>query len=374
MKVAIIGGGAIGLSLGWELAERGHKITIIDQNQFGRKASWAGAGVLLPGNAETAIHPLEHLEEASNQFHKKWSKRLLEQTGIDNGYRKTGGLYVATSPGEIATLIGSLGYWAERKIDVEKLSTEEFASRFPKMKHLVNPANSSFLSAWMPAEAQICNPWHIKALVAACEKANVTLLPNQTVSKFEKSSAHAVCAIEVDGELIEVDHCVFACGAWTQQVASALVDSVQVVPVRGQIVLYRLDEPLELPVINEGTRYIVPRDDGHVLVGATIEEVGFDESTTQRELDQLAADAKRLVPNLTKDKIVQTWAGLRPGTHDGFPYMGRLPGFDNAFVSTGHFKTGLQLSSGSAVAMADLIEEKPSFVDLTPFDPSRVLL
>jgi glycine oxidase len=127
-------------------------------------------------------------------------------------------------------------------------------------------------------------------------------------------------------------------------------------------------------VINEGTRYIVPRDDGHVLVGATIEEVGFDESTTQRELDQLAADAKRLVPNLTKDKIVQTWAGLRPGTHDGFPYMGRLPGFDNAFVSTGHFKTGLQLSSGSAVAMADLIEEKPSFVDLTPFDPSRVLL
>jgi len=140
------------------------------------------------------------------------------------------------------------------------------------------------------------------------------------------------------------------------------------------MILYKLDAPLALPIVNEGTRYVVPRDDGHVLVGATIEEAGFNESTTDEAKMTLAADAKRLVPLLTEDKIEKAWAGLRPGTHDAFPYMGRLPGCENAFVSTGHFKTGLQLSPGSAVAMADLIEGKDTLVDLTPFDPSRVLV
>lgn len=375
MRIAIVGGGVIGLSLAWELATRKHCVTLIDQGEFGRKASWAGAGVLLPGNSETAIHPLEHLEALSNEIHAKWSEQLSGVTGIDNGYRRSGGLYVATTPGEVATLAGSLGYWAERNITVEKLPGEEFVSRFPKMSHLLKATDTTkFLSAWMPGEAQICNPWHIRALVAACRQESVELLPNESVQTFETSSPHQVQSLQIGDRKIEIDQCVFACGAWTQQVASALVDCVQMVPVRGQIVLFKLTQKLDLPVVNEGTRYIVPRDDGHVLVGATIEEVGFDESTSELELDRLAADAQRLVPDLTKEKIVQSWAGLRPGTHDGFPYMGRLPGFDNAFVSTGHFKTGLQLSSGSAVAMADLIEGKEPLVDLTPFDPSRVIL
>lgn len=375
MKIAIIGGGVIGLSLAWELATRKHRVALIDHGEFGRKASWAGAGVLLPGNAETAIHPLEHLEAQSNEIHARWSEQLSEVTGIDNGYRNSGGLYVATSPGEVATLAGSLGYWAERNIEVERLTDETFASAFPKMKHLLDsPGTTKFLSAWMPGEAQICNPWHVRALVAACQYESVDLYPNQSVQSFKTSSPHKLQSLSVGDRNIEVDHCVFACGAWTQQVASALVDCVPMVPVRGQIVLYKLDKKLDLPVVNEGTRYIVPRDDGHVLVGATIEEVGFDESTSEEELERLATDASRLVPDLTKEKIAQSWAGLRPGTHDGFPYMGRLPGFDNAFVSTGHFKTGLQLSSGSAVAMADLIEGREPSVDLTPFDPSRVIL
>jgi glycine oxidase len=233
--------------------------------------------------------------------------------------------------------------------------------------------SEKFLSAWMPEEAQICNPWHVKALVAACERGRVRMLPSTTISEFN-ASTHELKSIRVAGEQIEFDVCVFACGAWTQNVTKPFIDCVQMVPVRGQMILYRLDAALELPVINEGTRYIVPRNDGHVLVGATIEEVGFDESTTDSEIGKLAADAQRLVPSLTREKIVKTWAGLRPGTHDGFPYMGRLPSFDNVFVSTGHFKIGLQLSTGSAVAMADLIENKPTLVDLTPFDPSRVLV
>jgi len=371
MKIAIIGGGVIGLSTAWELSSRGHSVTLIDKAEFGRKASWAGAGILLPGNAETAIHPLEHLEAASNDLHETWSQKLRDQTGIDNGYRNCGGLYVATTAGEIATLAGSIGYWAERNIRAEQLSRESLADQYPSLSDLTK--SDKFLAAALPDEAQICNPWHVKALVAACEKNAVRMLANHSVSNI-KSSSSELESITINGQQESFDAYLFACGAWTGQVTSSFVDCVQMVPVRGQMILYRLDTPLELPIINEGTRYIVPRDDGHVLVGATIEEAGFDESTTDSAIEKLSSDAKRIVPLLSDDKILKTWAGLRPGTHDGFPYMGRLPGFENAFVSTGHFKIGLQLSPGSAVAMADLVEGKQTLVDLTPFDPSRVLV
>ena len=371
MNVAIIGGGVIGLSTAWELSSRGHDVTLIDRAAFGRKASWAGAGILLPGNAETAIHPLEHLEAVSNDLHELWAEKLRDQTGIDNGYRKCGGLYVAMTAGEIATLAGSIGYWAERNIEAEKLSREVFAERYPSLGDLTSSEN--FMAAALPHEAQICNPWHVKALVSACEKNSVRMLPNCEVADFVTDSTK-LKSVTINQQELCFDAFVFACGAWTQQVTSSLVDCVQMVPVRGQMILYRFDSALDLPIINEGTRYIVPRDDGYVLVGATIEEAGFDESTTDVAIEKLSSDARRIVPSLTADKIEKTWAGLRPGTHDGFPYMGRLPGFSNAFVSTGHFKTGLQLSAGSAVAMSDLIEGKQTLVDLAPFDPSRVLL
>jgi glycine oxidase len=163
MNIVIIGGGVIGLSTAWELASRGHKITLADSGQFGRKASWAGAGILLPGNASTAIHPLERLEAASNDLHQRWARRLLHETGIDNGYRKCGGVYVATTAGEVATLAGSIGYWDERKIDADQLSREEFLKQFPTLSHLAE--SKTFLSAWMPDEAQICNPWHNNRLL-----------------------------------------------------------------------------------------------------------------------------------------------------------------------------------------------------------------
>lgn len=371
MKIAIVGGGVIGLSLAWELSSRGHQLTLVDQGPFGRKASWAGAGILLPGNQATSIHPLEHLEATSNDLHQSWAKRLLQQTGVDNGYRKCGGLYVATTAGEVATLAGSLGFWEERKIAAENLTREELQKRFPSLAHLTT--GKTFLAAWMPDEAQICNPWHLNALVKACQKNGVELLPESSVSEFDVTAGRLV-SCHVEQTRSDFDTFVFCCGAWTEQITSGMTECIQMVPVRGQMILYRLDRPLELPIVNEGTRYVVPRDDGYVLVGATIEEAGFDESTTASSIETLSADAQRLVPQLSLERIEKTWAGLRPGTHDGFPYMGRLPGLENAFVSTGHFKTGLQLSTGSAVAMADLIEGKKPLVDLTPFDPSRVLI
>jgi len=142
-------------------------------------------------------------------------------------------------------------------------------------------------------------------------------------------------------------------------------------PVRGQMLLYKLDTAPFAAIVNEGTRYLVPRADGHVLFGATIEEVGFDMSTTESGITNLTQHAQTILPELTEDRLVKTWAGLRPGTFDGFPYIGPLSQSSNLFVAAGHFKAGLHLSPGTAEVIADLIEHKTPSIDLRPFAPSR---
>jgi glycine oxidase len=124
-------------------------------------------------------------------------------------------------------------------------------------------------------------------------------------------------------------------------------------------------------VLNEGSRYLVARDDGHVLVGSTEEEAGFDKSTTSTAIEELTRLACDLVPELRRFAVEQTWAGLRPGTYDGFPYLGAVPGLENAFVAAGHFRSGLHLSTGTAVVMGQLMRGETPIIDLSPFRVGR---
>jgi glycine oxidase len=142
-------------------------------------------------------------------------------------------------------------------------------------------------------------------------------------------------------------------------------------PIRGQIVLFRCHEPPITRIINEGSRYLVPREDGRVLAGSTEEEVGFDKRTTAEAIADLTEFARDLVPALREATIEKTWAGLRPGSFDGLPYLGRLPGLMNAYVAAGHFRNGLFLSTATAVVMSQLIRGEQPEVDLSPFRVGR---
>src|SRR5205823_4200007 len=127
----------------------------------------------------------------------------------------------------------------------------------------------------------------------------------------------------------------FTAGAWTGQLLARLGMSIGILPIRGQMVLFRSSQPPIKRVVNEGSRYLVPREDGHVLAGSTEEEVGFDKRTTAAAIAELTAFARDLVPALRNATIEQTWAGLRPGSFDGLPYLGRLPSLRNAFIASG---------------------------------------
>jgi glycine oxidase len=166
----------------------------------------------------------------------------------------------------------------------------------------------------------------------------------------------------------------FTAGAWTGQLLKRLGMDVGIMPIRGQMVLFRCESATGAPIgriINEGSRYLAPRDDGRVLAGSTEEEVGFDKRTTEEAIADLIAFARGIVPALRDAPIEQTWAGLRPGSFDGLPYLGRLPGLKNAFIAAGHFRSGLFLSTATAVVMSELMRGEQQQVDLSPFRVGR---
>jgi glycine oxidase len=163
-----------------------------------------------------------------------------------------------------------------------------------------------------------------------------------------------------------------ATGAWSQGLVARLGAEPKVKPIRGQIALLSTRQPVFKHVINEGPRYFVPRPDGRLLVGSTEEDAGFDRSTTAGALAGLLDFAIGLAPSLADAKLECTWAGLRPSTPDGQPYIGRVAGLDNAFVAAGHFRSGLHLSTGTAVVMSQLIRGLAPQIDLTPFQLDRV--
>lgn len=372
MKVAIVGGGVIGLSLAYELSRRGHEVVVAERDRLGRQSSWAGAGVFPPSNIETAIHPLEHLEARSDQLHPIWAAELQQQTGIDNGFSRCGGLYLARTVGEKAALAGVVGEWQERAFEAVELTPQEMKTRFGALGAFGGAGDPELVAWWLPGETQLCNPLHLKALAAACKLNGVTLLENCGDVNLNRDETHVQdIAIPGHGQTtITADAYCITAGAWAQQI----VKEIPMVPVRGQMLMYKLDAAPFASVVNEGSRYLVPRSDGHVLFGATIEEVGFDTSTTDIGLENLQRHANDLLPSLTPENLVKSWAGLRPGTFDGFPYIGPLANYNNVFVAVGHFKAGLHLSPATAEVIADLIEQKKPGIDLRPFAPSRVVI
>jgi glycine oxidase len=365
----IIGGGVVGLSLAYELARRTWQVTILDRGPLGREASWAGAGILPPANAATALHPLDRLRALSNDLHAVWAKRLLAETGIDNGYRRCGGLYLARTPGETAALAAMASTFAAEQIACRRLSMQEVMQLEPALERL---ASSGDLRAAyeLPEECQLRNPRHLQALAAACRKLGVEIQENCEATELVHEGDR-IKALRTNGGDVAADAFAITAGPWTERILAREQVTTGIFPMRGQMVLFRCPRAPFRHILNDGPRYLVPREDGYVLAGSTEEEAGFDKSTTAEAIAELAEFATNLVPALRNATIEQTWAGLRPASYDGFPYIGRLPGVENSFVAAGHFRSGLHLSPGTAVVLADLMSGATPAIDLTPFRVSR---
>jgi glycine oxidase len=363
----VVGGGVVGLSLAWELARAGERVRVVDKQTPGREASWAGAGILPPANRATAAHPYGQLCGLSLELHAEWADRLREATGIDTGFRRCGGIYLARSAGETAALVGWAGAAADEQIAIERLDSAALARIEPGLAEIAPAARAAYL---LPEECQLRNPRHVRALIAACQQAGVEISADCEVLDATRAKGRIV-QLETTTGAITGDRFCFTSGAWTGRLLAKLEFDVAVLPIRGQMVLFRCPAPPLAHVVNEGPRYLVPRDDGRVLVGATEEEVGFDKRNTDEAVTELRELARELVPALREAEVERTWAGFRPATFDGFPYLGKLPGLDNAFVAAGHFRSGIYLSPATAVVMRQVMRGETPEIDIGPFRVGR---
>ncbi len=376
--LAIIGGGVIGLSIALEAANHGWRVVVLESGQLGREASWAGAGILPAGAKVEAHDPIEQLRSLSAELHAIWARQLLEWTGIDTEYRNCGGLYVATTLAEKATLAANRFWWEEHGIAYEAWSHSQARARVQGIDRLIERFPTCEL--WfVPDDCRLRNPRHISALIAACRARGVRLLENARVEELITVGTRIEAArlrVQADGQGTEhVDvraerYCICN-GAWAVELLDSLGIPTGILPVRGQMVLYRSPRPLFSMVINEGHRYLVPRDDGHVLAGSCEEEVGFDRSTTPEMIAELQAWAQGLWPELADVPVVDQWAGLRPGSFDSFPYLGAIPAYYNAYIASGHFRHGLHWSTATAVLMVEVMSGRKPRIDLNPFRLQR---
>ncbi|HUY34946.1 MAG TPA: glycine oxidase ThiO [Pirellulales bacterium] len=365
VDLLIVGGGVVGLSLAYETSAAGLSVRVIDRGPPGREASWAGAGILPPTGDTPTNDPLLQLHRLSNTLHAEWARRLAEETGVDNGFRRCGGLYLARDAATDGELRQTALAWRESGVTVQSLSAAEMADVEPALepKDIVR-------CYCLRDEAQLRNPRHLKALLAACAQRGVEVSAGVAAEEFH-IQGRRITAVETSGGPLAADQICITNGAWAKTLLGRLGVPVGMKPVRGQMVLVSGPRPALRRIVNDGPRYLVPRGDGRVLVGSTEEDAGFDKRTTADGVAGLLDFAVHLAPGLKPAQFEQCWAGLRPATLDGLPYLGRLPELDNAYVAAGHFRSGLQLSPGTAVVMSRLIQGLETTIDMRPFRIER---
>ena len=360
--VLILGGGVIGLTTAYFLARGGARVEVIDKGDLGRETSWAGAGILSPTPAVARAHtPDDLLAAHSGRLFPQLSEELRTSTGLDNGYLVRGGwglFDTEESP--------PLRLWREQEIDFEELDERAVREREPGL----SPGPGRAL--YFPAMGQVRNPRHLKALIAWCGLHGVGLHPGCPVYGFERSGGHVTAARTARGPL-HAGKFLLATGAWTESLLEEVGYRPGIYPVRGQIALLHPQAPILTRVVERGKRYLVPRPDGRVLVGSTEEDAGFEKQTTATAIAELLEFAMTLAPALAQAPLERCWAGLRPGSPDGRPFLGPVPGLDNLYIAAGHYRSGIQLSPATGLVLAELLLGRPTTVPLDAFRLDRTI-
>ena len=363
----VIGGGVIGLTTAWRLAQLGLSVRVVDQSTPGREASWAGAGILPPGYpspvsgsalaagsspADTfppaVADPLTRLTAITCSLWPEMSAELRTTTGIDNEFHRCGGLEL--SLGTLEALIAARTHWDAIGARTEWLE--------PSAVRELEPAFSGREAAFLlPDLCQVRNPRHLAALLRACELAGVEITPNCPVTGWTSHHGRLTTAVTPSGEIAAGQFCVTA-GAWSSQLLARAGVTLEVIPVRGQIVLLEPCEVRLTRVIERDKRYLVPRRDGRLLIGSTEELTGFEKGNTDEGVSGLLEFATDICPGLKDARIEKCWSGLRPSAVRGRPFIGPVPGWDNLLVATGHFRSGLHLSPATAEILVSLAQGK----------------
>jgi glycine oxidase len=367
--VLVIGGGFIGLASALELARAKLRVTVLERGTLGSEASWAGAGLTKPCSWNRH-DPMAQLLRQGIWLHRARNPQFAEETGIDVEYCVCGRLGLLTTDQQVRM--------ARSEIPGAERYAEQYGSPLIEVIDIdearrIEPAIGADAPAVVRcfATAQLRNPRMIQALRAACEQVGVRIVENAPVTALLREGSRVI-GVRTPNSEYSAGHTVLAAGAWSGRIDQDVRSLAPVEPVRGQIALLHMDRILLHHVIERGPCYLIPRRDGHVLVGATTEpDAGFDKSTTKDGIDGLLADAFDIVPALKDASLVKTWAGLRPGTPDHRPVIGTHESCPGLIFATGHYKTGICLMWITARVVCDLIANGRTEVNLERCRPGR---
>jgi len=371
----IIGGGIIGLSIARELAGRGLAVRVVCRDDPRDTASWAAAGIFPPAPDHPAGTPNERFTAYSDRLHRIWADELRAETGIDNELERCGGLHLAGDARATARLLEARHSWLARGARCDPLAADDVVAVEPALRHAVERGHVVG-GLLLPDETRIRPPRHLEALARSCRLRGVEILAGAHVRAIDLRQGR-IDRMRItrgdgdDAETLRAGHYCLAAGAWSGQLAEAFGLQIETRPIRGQIALLRLPAPVLARVVNVGLEYLVPRTDGRLLVGSTIEDAGFARQTTPGTIEALLGFARRMLGPLADATLERSWAGLRPGSVDGLPFIGAAPGCANATVAAGHFRAGLHQSTGTAVLVADMITGRSPSIDPAPFAPGR---
>ena len=402
----VVGAGVSGLSVALALLQRGHGVSVLERGTVGDESSWAGGGILSPLLPWEYAEPVAALALLSMTGYADWVAGIEAISGRGAEFWRCGMLALEVAdPEQALAWCGAHGVAAERncpdtphlapvvpkkalnntipaianEVTQSSVSTKSKASGSPR------PATASGLAAkgaprddgivqcfskenciWLPAIAQVRNPRLVAALRAAVVRLG-GVIHEHCAATGVLTQGERVTAVQTETETFPADKVVLATGAWSGLGLAGLAAAPHIRPIRGQMLLFKLQPGVLDTILYRNGLYLIPRRDGHVLVGSTLEDAGFDKSTDDATRQRLHAEAAELLPALAAMQPVRHWAGLRPGSPDNIPVIDRHPDFDNVFVNTGHYRYGVTLAPAAAELLVDLMEGKAPALDPAPY-------
>lgn len=352
----IIGGGIIGLLTAREFLLAGATVAMIERNEVGQESSWAGGGILLPIYPWRQPDAISRLALQSLKLYPDLAARLKDESSIDPEWNPCG-LLITKNPD-----FDKAAAWCDANNIVFLEAGAEFFYDLDTIPEK---------PLWLPDIAQARNPRLVKSL-----KQNVI---NKGVSLTEHCelidivlAGNSITAIKTTAGLFPVNQLIMTAGAWTGQLFQRLLPAQtghapKIAPVKGQMLLFDAKPGLLPHMVLDNDQYLIPRLDGKILAGSTVEQDDFNKTTSVEAGEKLSAFALNLLPSLKNYPLIKHWAGLRPGTEHGIPYIDKHPDINNLSINAGHFRNGLVMGPASAQLMADLILNRPTSVAPEPY-------
>jgi len=364
----VVGGGVIGLAVAYYLAREKLAVTLVERGRVGREASWAAAGYLSFQGSSTRPGPRLELTRTSARMYEGWVRELEELTPADTGFWRSGLLELYVDDVEVREARERAAWQRAAGYAVEWLDETSVRKRQPAVAPEL-PVRGALL---FPEVAQVRPPRLLKALAEALRRLGVDIREYSAAVGLARSGDRVAGVSLASGESISAPIVVNAAGSWASQLAPEMA-VMPIRPIKGTIVLLEVATQPSREILVSAGGSLYPRADNRLLLGATMEDVGYDRRVTLEAVRTLVQQALDLVPGLRDANLVTAWTGLRPYSHDNVPYLGPVPDLEGAFVAAGHYRSGILLAPITGLLLKEMILGQASTLPIEPYQMSRAL-